>query len=55
MTAEELQEEWDYRYHERIGIMCGTAEPTPEQEQLARQEADATIQQLRAQPDELIL
>lgn len=40
------QEEWDYRYHERLGIMCGTDEPTPEQVAIAKLEADQAIAEL---------
>jgi len=39
--------EWQYRYHERLGILCGTAIPTLEQEAIARAEADAWLE---AQP-----
>jgi len=28
-----------YRFHERLGLLCGSVEPTKEQIQIARQEA----------------
>ena len=44
MTTDQ-QTDWNYLYHERIGIMCGTGEPTPEQERYARESADEQIKQ----------
>ncbi len=38
-TPPGLSEEAAYRYHERLGILCGTAEPTPEQHLIALLEA----------------
>lgn len=38
-TPTGLSEEAAYRYHERLGILCGTAEPTPEQLRIAQLEA----------------
>lgn len=29
-----------YRYQERLGMLCGSSEPTKEQEAIARMEAD---------------
>lgn len=40
------QTEWNYLYHERIAILCGTNEPTPEQDRIARDEADAAIKRM---------
>ena len=34
-----LSPEATYRYHERLGILCGTADPTPEQHRIALLEA----------------
>ena len=36
-----IEEDLDFRYvyHERLGMMCGEAEPTREQKQVARAEA----------------
>lgn len=39
MTDQELQAEADYRFNERIGILCGDAEPTPEQIAIAQDDA----------------
>lgn len=36
MTAVELQAERSYRIAERIGIACGSHEPTPQDEMLAK-------------------
>ena len=49
MTIEELNAEWRYRYHERIGMLCGTEDPTDWEKSIARQEADEAIEQLRQQ------
>lgn len=38
--------EWQYRYDERIGILCGTNQPTPQQVDLAKREADEAIRKL---------
>ena len=40
MTTEEIQAEWQYRYQERLGIMCEDREPTPEQKAIAFKEAN---------------
>lgn len=47
MTAPELQEEWEYRFNERLGIMCEDREPTPEQVRVARTEADKAVAELK--------
>lgn len=47
MTEDELQIEWRYRYWERIGMLCGSGEPTEEQKAIARKEADQAIEKLR--------
>lgn len=49
MTAEELQYEWKYRYDERLGILECFGTPTPEQNKIAREEADAHIAKLKAE------
>jgi hypothetical protein len=41
LSDEELIAEWRYRYAERIGILCGSGEPTHQQKTLAAAEADA--------------
>lgn len=38
-TPDNLSEEAAYRYHERLGILCGTYEPTQEQHEIALSEA----------------
>jgi hypothetical protein len=38
--------EWNYLVTERLGIMCGADEPTPEQLQLAQDEADDALREL---------
>ena len=39
---------WGYRYQERLGSLCETKEPTPEQMALAAKEANEAILALRA-------
>lgn len=51
MTTPELEKEKYYRYEERLGILCGTAEPTSEQMEIARKEADATVTELSPSND----
>ena len=38
-TPPNLSPEAAYRYHERLGILCGAADPTPEQLRIALLEA----------------
>lgn len=45
-TESELAKEWQYRYEERLAILCGKDEPTESQIVLAKQDADATINAL---------
>ena len=52
MTTTELQSEREYRYQERIGIMCGDSEPTEEQKSIAKKEADEAITILGIMEDE---
>ena len=47
MTEQELNDEWQYRYQERLGILCGAAIPTPEQRTIARNEANEAISKLK--------
>lgn len=35
--------EWDYVYTERLGHLCGKDKPTPDQEALAKADADAAV------------
>ena len=46
-TEAELSAEYAYRMTERLGHLCGSAPPTPEQEALARAEADDAVRRLR--------
>lgn len=50
LSDNDLLREWHYRYEERLGILCGTAEPMPEQDKIASDEADAAVEALRASP-----
>lgn len=52
MTEKELQIERKYRYEERLGILCGTSIPTAEQSNIAREEADAAVRELRSEERE---
>ncbi len=52
MTQEQLQDEWDYRYHERLGHLCEDREPTPIQKWRASREAHATIRAITSTPPE---
>jgi hypothetical protein len=36
---------WDYAYTERLGLLCGDSEPTPEQIAMARQDADNYVKE----------
>ena len=47
MTEAEIQEEYLYRYRERIGILCGPEAPTPEQQCMALAEADLWMKNYR--------
>lgn len=48
MTPEE-RKEWTYRRDERLGVLCGTAEPTAEQTAMAEAEAHETILALKGE------
>ena len=47
MSEFELKQEWDYRYEERLGILCGDKEPTVEEIAIAGAEADKAVADLR--------
>lgn len=47
MTDRQLASEWEYRYQERLGILCADRQETLEQHLLAKAEADAAVAQLR--------
>jgi len=42
MNADE-QTEWNYRFEERLGVLCGPMPPTEAQKRMARAEADEAI------------
>lgn len=51
MTAEELQDEWNLRYTERLALLLdGPGTPTPEQRRIAYDEATDAIKALKTQP-----
>lgn len=41
--------DWQYFYEERLGIMCGTAEPTKEQDEAAKLWATEYVRSLDTQ------
>lgn len=45
--------ELEYRYIERLAILCGNAEPTPEQRRMARQDVERWLQDQAAPIDKL--
>lgn len=47
MTAAEAKLEFDYRYAERLGHLCGASEPTREQIDLAFKEASEAVETLK--------
>jgi hypothetical protein len=47
LTSEDLQDEWNYRFQERLGIMAGPAEATGDQTVIAMLEADEAIEKLQ--------
>lgn len=46
MTTDEWNE-YHVVYQTRLSILCGTAEPTDAQAEIARLEADATMERMR--------
>lgn len=55
MTPQELEEaleaEWNYRYEERLGILCGDKAATCEQRIIAKAEANDAVKRLRKMLD----
>ncbi len=51
MSEEELHQEWCYRYHERLGMLCGDKTPTDAQDTIARKEANEIVERLRNEPE----
>ena len=47
MTSAELQSEHDYRVNERLGILCGSDSPTPQQLDMSTRDADETLETLK--------
>lgn len=47
MNLKDLQIEWQICFDTRIGCLCGTADPTPSQKQIASDEADAHVAALK--------
>lgn len=47
MNAEELQAEWNYRFEERLGILCGPLAASGVQKEMVRQEANEAVRRLR--------
>lgn len=45
MTAEAYTE-YLYRYNERLGILCGSSEPTPEQIEMAKKQAEEDVKEI---------
>ena len=45
-TWSQLLEEWNYRRDERLGILCGSAEPEPWMIEMAEKEATEAIEQI---------
>lgn len=43
MTDEERKAEFNYRFQERLGLLCEDQEPTPEQLLMAHDEAELTV------------
>ena len=47
LTGPEVMREWDYRYAERLGMLCGAQEPTPAQRRITREAANEWIRDYR--------
>jgi len=45
-TWSQLLEEWNYRRDERLGILCGAAEPEPWMIEMAEKEATEAIEEI---------
>lgn len=45
-TLSQLIEEWNYHREERLGILCGSAEPEPWMIVLAEQDADRAVKRI---------
>lgn len=52
MTHEEVVKEWNYQVDERLGMLAGSADPTPAQWDEAMKTADREIEKVKAQANE---
>ena len=52
MTECETKQEWEYRYQERLGLTCEDRDPTPDERNRARREANSAILALSATASE---
>jgi hypothetical protein len=55
MTQQELDAEWGYRFTERLGILCGTDNPTPAQVEMAIADADIAVARLGPALEEMLI
>ena len=55
LTPEQVADEWAITYETRLGNLAGSSEPTDEQRDLAAEEADAHIADLKKQKAESTL
>jgi hypothetical protein len=51
-TAQELAIEWRYHYHERLAILSCYGKPDPEQDKLARADADVASARIRKEQEQ---
>lgn len=47
MTTQQLESERQYRYEERLGLLCGTDKPNLSQMFMAQQESDEAVEKLK--------
>jgi len=47
MSEQELKAEGNYRYQERLGILCGDSKPTEQERAIALEEANRAMEELR--------
>ena len=48
MSEQELKREWEYRYQERLALLCEDRDPTPAERNMARRCANQAILDLSA-------
>jgi len=46
VTISEQTAEFNYRYNERLALLCGTEKPSTQQIQIAFDEAEKSVQEL---------